>query len=332
MKRKFLALVLSASLLVGCGDSSQKRKIADINSTAQSNSIATKDNSVLGPGGTTSVQQLGDEEAAVAQKEWLKIISFKEAIANDILEFSRNLGVTTSREEAMQKLSDRIYQLSVNTQQEIDQIKVTNQDIRNYVEKQHKQLELNKQLHEKQTEITRQTKSGGVTEANIALLKELRASQGQLLQQEAVLTEKLSQAGSASPAKELLQIKNIQNKEMIQFMALWNDLPKATASTESMQKSVDLSRSVDENTIAELKKLVINTPEINEYRNRLVALGELKAKARKAYPAKLMNSQNVATNTTEKLSPEQEQILKKLSDEAIELSKMSAQLTTKYSQ
>ncbi|MCV2509540.1 MAG: hypothetical protein N4Q32_03790, partial [Neisseriaceae bacterium] len=87
------------------------------------------------------------------------------------------------------------------------------------------------------------------------------------------------------------------------------------------------NKKITDNTVAELNKLTIKTTDIDDYRKKLLDLSKLKTESiNKAEQIQ----KEIAEN--QKLSPESEQLMKKLQEDTINAEKLRIQLTSKYAQ
>ncbi|MCV2503766.1 MAG: hypothetical protein N4Q30_06785 [Neisseriaceae bacterium] len=320
MKKTVLFLLISTALLASCKQNDESKNVdkATAPTAVTENTAETN----------ASVQQLSNQQIAVAQKEFLKVLSVKDDALTQVFQLGQSLGQNQLDEKTVKQMQDQIYQLSLKTQKELNQLKITDQEIKNYIQAQNELVKLSEQVYKAQDQIEKEQKSGELSEANKSLLKQVQEGQAKVFQQELALTEKLAQSGEQSPMKELLEIKSIQTKEAMQLASsmqmLMND---SSSDAEKANKLAEVNKKITDNTVAELNKLTIKTTDIDDYRKKLLDLSKLKTESiNKAEQIQ----KEIAEN--QKLSPESEQLMKKLQEDTINAEKLRIQLTSKYAQ
>ncbi|QRN41233.1 MAG: hypothetical protein GKC53_03650 [Neisseriaceae bacterium] len=320
MKKTTLFLLISTALLVSCKQSEENKNVGTTTTPTQVSETVVN--------GSTSVHQLNNQQIAVAQKEFLKVLSVKDDALTQIFQLGQSLNQNQLDEKSMKKMQDQVYRLSLETQKELNKLKITDQEIKNYIQAQNYLVELSEKLYKAQDKIEKEQKSGKLSEESGALLKQMQEAQGKVFQQELSLTDKLAQSGEQSAMRELLQIKSIQIKEAMQLASsmqiLMND---SSSDEEKAKKMADVNRKIADDTVSELNKLSIQTEDIDDYRKKLLDLSKLKIKS-----IDRADKMQKEIAKDKKLSPESEQLMEQLQRDTVNVEKLRIQLTSKYAQ
>lgn len=328
MNKKLLSLLVSGILLAACNGASKK---ADDNSNAATSdtSVPAANSAVVKDTNNAAVTQ-NDEEVAVAQKELLKVLSIQEEVTSGMLAYSKNAGPINPQDQQQgMKFEEEAHRLGQEMQSKLDKLNITNQDVKNFLTVQKEFSEASNKVHNSVSEINKETSSGKLSEASQSLLKEMQAAQAKVLQQQVALIGKFSQLGKSSPAKEILQLKNIQNKEAIQLASgvqgLFNKGEKA--NEETAKKFNEVSSKVNQQVMSDLKSLAIQTPDVEAYRQQLVALAQTKEKI-------FNNFDKVAklAKTKQPLDGASKQLFAQFQQQTIDAQKKGAELLAKYAQ
>lgn len=329
MNKKLLSLLVSGILLAACNGASQTAK--DNNSTAVTSdtSAPAANSAVVKDVNGASVTQ-NDEGIAVAQKELLKVLSIQEEVTSGMLAYSKNAGPINPQDQQQgMKFEEEAHRLGQEMQSKLDSLNVTDQDIKNFLTAQKEFSEASNKVHNSVSQINKETATGKLSEASKSLLKEMQAAQAKVLQQQVALIGKFSQLGKPTPAKEILQLKNIQNKEAIQLASgvqgLFNKGDKA--SEETAKKFNEVSSKVNQQVMGDLKSLTIQTPDVEAYRQQLVALAQTKEKI-------FNNFDKVAklAKAKQPLDGASKQIFAQFQKQTVDAQKKGAELLAKYAQ
>ena len=329
MNKKVLSLLVSGILLAACNGASQTA--TDNNSTAATSdtSVPAANSAVVKDANNASVTQ-NDEEVAVAQKELLKVLSIQEEVTSGMLAYSKNAGPINPQDQQQgMKFEEEAHRLGQEMQSKLDSLNVTNQDVKNFLTAQKEFSEASNKVHNSVSQINKETANGKLSEASQSLLKEMQAAQAKVLQQQVALIGKFSQLGKPTPAKEILQLKNIQNKEAIQLASgvqgLFNKGEKA--SEETAKKFNEVSSKVNQQVMGDLKSLTVQTPDVEAYRQQLIALAQTKEKI-------FNNFDKVAklAKAKQPLDGASKQIFAQFQQQTIDAQKKGAELLAKYAQ
>ena len=329
MNKKVLSLLVSGILLAACNGASQTA--TDNNSTAATSdtSVPAANSAVVKDANNASVTQ-NDEEVAVAQKELLKVLSIQEEVTSGMLAYSKNAGPINPQDQQQgMKFEEEAHRLGQEMQSNLDSLNVTNQDVKNFLTAQKEFSEASNKVHNSVSQINKETANGKLSEASQSLLKEMQAAQAKVLQQQVALIGKFSQLGKPTPAKEILQLKNIQNKEAIQLASgvqgLFNKGEKA--SEETAKKFNEVSSKVNQQVMGDLKSLTVQTPDVEAYRQQLIALAQTKEKI-------FNNFDKVAklAKAKQPLDGASKQIFAQFQQQTIDAQKKGAELLAKYAQ
>ncbi len=328
MNKKLLSLLVSGILLAACNGSHTAKDNSSTASTSAT-SVPAANSAVVKDTNAVSVTQ-NDEEVAVAQKELLKVLSIQEEVTSGMLAYSKNAGPINPQDQQQGvKFEEELHRLGEEMQSKLDSLNVTNQDVKDFLAVQKEFSEASNKVHSSVSQINKETASGKLSEASQSLLKEMQAAQAKVLQQQVALVGKFSQLGKPTPAKEILQLKNIQNKEAIELASgvqgLFNKGEKA--SEETAKRFNEVSSKVNRQVMGDLKALVIQTPDVEAYRQQLVALAKTKEKIFSSFEkvAKLAKAK-------QPLDEASKQIFTQFQQQTIDAQKKGAELLAKYAQ
>lgn len=281
----------------------------------------------------TSFTGLSPEEAVAVQKEFLKILSVKDEALTSLIDMGENLKNVAPGQQNQQAILDKMYQASVANEKKLTSLSIQNPELKKYVDEQKKVADLAKKVYDARESLNQQQKSGQLSKENQDLLKNLQIEQAKSLQEEIVLTARLAQVGPDSPQKELLQLKTVQSKELLNGLSTMQIAAKANASDADKQKQlVEASRKVAKDSEKELNALSIKTPDINAYRAKLANLSQYKLKMLDKLPQWEKAVKNAQAKGEKQLPKEIQQQAQEAQSSFTNAEKLRIQLTRKYAQ
>lgn len=320
MNMKGLILLLSAVLLTSsCHRAEQRQSTTKVTNDTPSVSASSITGNV-----NTPTTQLSQQEIDIAQKEFMMILSIKDGAMVEMNKLVAAYSRTKPNEHSVKEFQDKAYNISLDVKRQINALKITNQDIKNYITAFNELSALNEKMYANQDTIEKEQRNGKFSKANDQLLKDVQMLTGKLLQQDFILTEKLGQSGIQNPISELLQLKGIHDKAIIQLVRVAQVLSKDTSSNADREKKlVDTSQVVLKNTVAELSKLSVKIPEIDEYRKKLVAVRTLEIG---------LSSEKIQQEIrAKKLSPDSKRMIDQIQIAVSDAEQLRIALTAKYS-